>query len=353
MKPCFTQNFNIQCPIPITDYPNILLAHGGGGKLMQQLIEKMIVPTFKNSLPNELHDGAIITIGNTKLAFTTDSFVVKPLFFPGGDIGSLAINGTVNDLAMCGAKPLYLSVGFIIEEGLPMETLWHILKSMEQSAKSANVQLVTGDTKVVDKGKGDGIFINTTGIGIIEHNITISPKNINVGDVILINGDIGRHGIAIMAEREGLSFESKIESDCAPLNDIVIKLLNTGIKIHCMRDLTRGGLASVLNEIAKSANVHINIDETTIPVNENVKGACEILGFEPIYVANEGRFICFVPQSESERALQIMRSHPLGSQSCIIGVVVDSSQNIVTMKSTIGATRIVDMLSGEQLPRIC
>lgn len=346
-------DFNIECPFPIMDYPNILLAHGGGGKLMQQLIEKMIVPSFKNPYIEELHDGAILTIGNIKLAFTTDSFVVRPLFFPGGDIGSLAINGTVNDLAMCGAEPLYLSASFIIEEGLPLQVLGRILKSMEEAAKNASVQIVTGDTKVVDKGKGDGIFINTAGIGVIEHNNIISPKNVKVGDIILINGDIGRHGVAIMAEREGLSFESKIESDCAPLNDIVTKLLNANIEIHCMRDLTRGGLASALNEIAKSAKVHINIDERAIPVCEYVKGACEILGFEPIYIANEGRFICFLPPSQTEQALQIMRSHPLGHQAAIIGTVIDNLQSIVTMKSAIGVNRIVDMLSGEQLPRIC
>lgn len=344
---------NITCPLPVTDYTSILLAHGGGGKLMQQLIEKMIMPSFKNSLLEELHDGAIINIGNTKIAFTTDSFVVKPLFFPGGDIGTLAINGTVNDLAMCGAKPIYLSAAFILEEGLPIETFWLILKSMEKAAKNAGVEIVTGDTKVVDKGKGDGIFINTTGIGIIEHNIAISPRNVKVGDSILINGDIGRHGIAIMAEREGLSFESKIESDCAPLNDIVMELIKKGIEIHCMRDLTRGGLASALNEIAKSSKTHIQIYEEAIPVCEEVKGACEILGFEPIYVANEGRFIAFIPQSQVDSALKIMRSHPLGAQSSVIGKVIDNSQSLVTMKTIIGVTRIVDMLTGEQLPRIC
>ncbi len=348
-----SKSFSGNCPLPITEYQNILLAHGGGGKLMHQLLEKMIIPSFKNQYLEQQHDGAVIEIGNKKIVVTTDSFVVNPLFFPGGNIGTLAVNGTVNDVAMCGAKPLYLSAGFIIEEGLPMETFWKIIKSMEQAAKEACVQFITGDTKVVDKGKGDGIFINTTGIGIIEHDICILPKNVQVGDDIVINGDIGRHGITIMAVREGLSFESNIESDCASLSDLVLRLLDVGIKIHCMRDLTRGGLASALNEIASAAKVHISIDENAILVIEDVRGACEILGIDPLYVACEGRFICFVPPSESEKALKVMRTHPLGVDSSVIGKVTQGQAGRVTMKSKIGATRIVDMISGEQLPRIC
>ncbi|MCS6804988.1 MAG: hydrogenase expression/formation protein HypE [Blastocatellia bacterium] len=341
------------CPIPITEYSTILLAHGGGGKLMHQLIEKMFLPVFANSLLEVRHDSAVITHDGVKLAFTTDSYVVRPLFFPGGDIGSLAVNGTVNDLAMCGARPLYLSVGFILEEGLPMETLWQVVQSMQQATRAAQVQLVTGDTKVVDKGKGDGIFINTAGIGVIEHDLVIAPASVRPGDVVLLNGDIGRHGIAIMAVREGLAFESEIESDSAPLADLVMTLLHAGIEIHCLRDLTRGGLASAVVEIAEAAGIEIALDEAVIPVREDVQGACEILGFDPLYVANEGRFIAFVAARDAERALALMRSHPLGAQASIIGRVTQHASGRVTMRSKIGASRIVDMLSGEQLPRIC
>ncbi len=346
-------NAGFSCPIPIEQYPHVLLAHGGGGTLMHQLIEKMFVPSFKNSLLESRHDGAVCNLNGVKLAFTTDSYVVRPLFFPGGDIGTLAINGTVNDLAMCGARPLYLSAGFILEEGLSMETLWRIVQSLQRAAENANVQLVTGDTKVVDKGKGDGIFINTAGIGIIEHPLDISPARVKPEDVVLVNGDLGRHGIAIMAVREGLAFESTIESDCAPLADLVMKLLASGIEIHCLRDLTRGGLASALNEIAEASQLQINIDESAIPVREEVQGACEILGFDPLYVANEGRFVAFVAPAEAARALAVMRDHPLGAEAQIIGSVIDNAAGLVTMRSRIGANRIVDMLSGEQLPRIC
>lgn len=341
-------NFASTCPIPISDYPNVLLAHGSGGKLMHNLIEKMILPTFQNSFLETRHDAANFQVGNSKLAFTTDSYVVNPLFFPGGNIGTLAINGTVNDLAMCGAKPLFLSTGFILEEGLPMNTLWQIVQSMQITAQESHIQIVTGDTKVVDKGKGDGIFISTTGLGVIEHNLTISPASIQVGDAILLNGDIGRHGMAIMAVREGLSFESKIESDCAPLARDVLALIDAGIEVHCLRDLTRGGLASGLVEIATSAGVHIHIDETSIPIIEPVRGACEILGLDPLYVANEGRFIAFVPASQAEQAIAVM-----GENAQLIGTVKDNASTFVTMRSTIGANRIVDMLSGSQLPRIC
>ena len=350
-KPTF--DLGLSCPIPINDYPNVLLAHGGGGMLMHQLIEKMFVPAFKNNLPVTKHDGAVLDFNGTKLAFTTDSYVVRPLFFPGGDIGTLAINGTVNDLAMCGARPLYLSAGFILEEGLPMETLWRVVQSMQQAAAAARVQLVTGDTKVVDKGKGDGMFINTAGVGMIEHHLTIAPASVQPHDVILLNGDLGRHGMAIMAVREGLEFESAIASDCAPLAELVLKLLEAGIEIHCLRDLTRGGLASALNEIAEVARWQINIEERAIPLREDVQGACEILGFDPLYVANEGRFIAMVAPADAERALAILRAHALGAEAAIIGKVLEDTNGLVTMKSKIGVNRIVDMLSGEQLPRIC
>jgi hydrogenase expression/formation protein HypE len=343
--------FTLSCPIPISQYPQILLAHGGGGKLMHQLIEKIFGAAFANEYLNERHDGAALTLNGAKLAFTTDSYVVRPLFFPGGDIGKLAVYGTVNDLAMCGARPLFLSAGFILEEGLPMETLWKIVQSMRAAAQRAHVQIVTGDTKVVDKGKGDGVFINTAGIGIIEHDLAISPKSVRPGDLILLNGDVGRHGIAIMAVREGLSFESTIESDCAPLAEVVLKLIEAGIELHCLRDLTRGGLASALNEIAQTAQVHITIDESAVPVREDVQGACEILGLDPLYVANEGRFIAFVAPQDAERALEILRT--FSSEATLIGQVLAEPKGLVTLTSRIGAQRILDMLSGEQLPRIC
>lgn len=345
------QEFNLNCPIPIQQYPQILLAHGGGGKLMRQLIEKMFLPVFNSG--NSPHDSATLNLPTANIAFTTDSYVINPLFFPGGDIGSLAIHGTVNDLAMSGARPLYLSAGFILEEGLPIETLWQIINSMKQAAEKAGVKIVTGDTKVVDKGKGDGIFINTAGVGIIEHNQIIAPQSVKPGDMLIVNGDIGRHGIAIMAVREGLEFETTIESDSAPVADLVLNLLEAGIEIHCLRDLTRGGLASALNEIAGDAKVNISIKESAIPVREDVRGACEILGFDPLYVANEGRFVAFVPAEEAEETLHLMRAHPLGINAQIIGTVIGTGNGTVTMQSIVGAGRIVDMLAGEQLPRIC
>ncbi|HBY99682.1 MAG TPA: hydrogenase expression/formation protein HypE [candidate division Zixibacteria bacterium] len=344
---------DFSCPLPINNYPQILLAHGGGGKLMHELIEKIFMTSFANPALETRHDSAVLNLGNSRIAFTTDSYVVHPIFFPGGDIGTLAINGTVNDLAMSGARPLYLSAGFIIEEGLPTETLWRVAQSMRHAADAAGVSLVTGDTKVVDRGKGDGLFINTAGIGIVEHNLTIAPSSVALGDLIIINGDVGRHGIAIMAAREGLAFESEIESDCAPLNGIVLKLINSGLRVHCLRDLTRGGLATTLVEIAEASHLHINIDERAIPVREDVQGACEIMGFDPIYVANEGRFIAFVPEAEAKKVLDILVSDFQGMGSCVIGRVGGGAPGLVTMKSKIGVNRIVDMLSGEQLPRIC
>jgi hydrogenase expression/formation protein HypE len=343
----------LTCPFPIQQYPHVLLAHGGGGRLMQQLIEKMFTQAFGPKPVSGLLDSTVLNLPSKKIAFTTDSFVVRPLFFPGGDIGTLAVNGTVNDLAMSGAKPLYLSLGFIIEEGLRMEDLWRIVHSIKKAADAAGVKIVTGDTKVVDKGKGDGIYINTSGIGIIEHHLSIVPANIQAGDVILINGDVGRHGMAIMATRENLEFETTIESDCAPLNDIVSHLIHAGINTHCMRDLTRGGLASALNEIAQDASKAIQIDESSVPVNEQVASACTIMGFDPLYVPNEGRFIAFVPESQSSRALKILQDHPQGQGACRIGEVLTENKPLVSVKSFIGANRILDMISGEQLPRIC
>jgi len=345
---------NLSCPLPINDYDVITMAHGGGGKIMNNLIEKMFMHYFENDLINEKHDGAVFNFEGHKFAFTTDSYVVNPLFFPGGNIGELAVYGTVNDLSMCGAKPLYLSIGLIIEEGFQVKELEKIIYSIKQACELCGVKVITGDTKVVEKNKGDGIFINTAGIGIVKNDINISPSFVKTGDIILLSGDIGRHGIAIMASRENLEFETTIKSDCAPLNKIVQKLIEEKIEIHCLRDLTRGGLSSALNEIASQAKVEIEIEENSIEVLEEVKGVCEILGFDPLYVANEGRFIAFVKKEDAERALNIMHSDEVSNNATIIGELKSKRQNgLVTIKSIIGATRIFDMLSGEQLPRIC
>ncbi len=347
------KEFQLQCPAPVNGAEHIQLAHGGGGRRMHELLEDLLLPSFGNDLLLERHDGATLQIAGAKLAFTTDSYVVRPLFFPGGDIGTLAINGTVNDLAMCGAQPLYLSSALILEEGLPMETLRRVVESMRVSAQAANVQLVTGDTKVVDRGKGDGIFINTAGIGVVKHAVSISPKHVRAGDAILLSGDIGRHGIAIMATREGLSFESEIESDCAPLWEPVKALLDAGIEIHCLRDLTRGGLSSGLIEIAEASRTRAGIEESQVPVLEQVCGACEILGLDPLYLANEGRFVAFIAPQDADRALSILRSCAVSSEAVRIGTMLDGPEGMVTMKTQLGTERVIDMLSGEQLPRIC
>jgi hydrogenase expression/formation protein HypE len=375
-----TPDFSASCPIPISQYPHVLMAHGGGGKLMHRLLEDVFGKAFSNPILDTRHDSAQFTIpvaqasrlcdlaetasgssqkhtGGTlvplKLAMTTDSYVVRPIFFPGGDIGSMAIHGTVNDLAMSGARPLYLSCGFIIEEGLPMETLWRVVCSMRDAAKKCGVQIVTGDTKVVDKGKGDGLFINTTGIGVIEHEQKIAPQNVQPGDAVVVSGDLGRHGMAIMAVREGLQFESMIESDSEAVHEAVLALIKAGIEIHCLRDLTRGGLASALNEIAEAAGVKIAIEQKSIPVREDVHAACEMLGLDPLHVANEGRFVAFVSAKDSERTLEILRRHDVSAGAAFIGRVAEKTAPLVTVKSALGVSRILDMPSGEQLPRIC
>jgi len=344
----------LSCPLPIADYDTVTMAHGGGGKMMNNLIEKMFMHYLSNTMINEKHDGAVFTAEGHKFAFTTDSYVVNPVFFPGGNIGELAVYGTVNDLSMCGAKPIYLSLGLILEEGFLIKDLEKIIISIKNACEKSGVKIITGDTKVVDKGKGDGIFINTAGIGIVRDDINISPSQVKEGDVILLSGDIGRHGIAIMTTRENLDFESGIKSDCAPLNNIVQKLIDEKIEIHCLRDLTRGGLGSALNEIASQAKIEIEIEEKSIGVIEEVRGVCEILGFDPIYVANEGRFIAFVKKEDAEKALKILKSEENGEFASIIGEVKSKNKNgIVILKSLMGAGRILDMLSGEQLPRIC
>jgi hydrogenase expression/formation protein HypE len=341
------------CPLPISDHKEIVLAHGSGGKMTHRLIEKMILPAFGNPLLEPLHDGAIFSIGSTKLAFSTDSYVVKPIFFPGGDIGKLAVHGTVNDLAMCGARPLYLSAAFIVEEGFLMQDFWHVVQSMREAADAAGVSLVTGDTKVVDRGKGDQIFINTSGIGLVEEGVDIRPNRARVGDKIIVSGEIATHGIAIMSVREGLEFETEIASDTAPLNGLVDAIFQATKNIHVLRDPTRGGVTSALTEIAESAHVGIRLDQHALPISQEVQGACEILGLDPLYVANEGKLLAVVAKDDAENVLSAMRRHPLGEKAAIIGEVVEAHPGMVTMKTHIGGTRVVDMLSGEQLPRIC
>lgn len=342
------------CPIPISEYPSVTLAHGGGGRLTQMLIERMFLPAFANPALQQLHDGAALDVGGARVAISTDSFVISPLFFPGGDIGSLAVHGTVNDLAMCGARPLALTAALILEEGLPMEQLWQVVRSMQLASQAVGVSVITGDTKVVDRGKGDGVFINTTGIGLIPAGVQVAPTRARPGDVVLISGQVAVHGIAIMSVREGLEFETALESDSAPLHAIVASVLDAaGDAVHVLRDPTRGGVASALNEIAAAARVGIRLEENRIPIQDEVRGACEILGLDPLYVANEGKFLAIVAREAADAALAAMRSHPLGREAAIIGEVTGEHAGKVVLRSRIGGTRVVDMLSGEQLPRIC
>ena len=318
---------------------------------MHELLEKMFFSAFGPAPAEGRHDAAVLSFPAGRLAFTTDSYVVRPIFFPGGDIGSMAVHGTVNDLAMSGARPLWLSAAFLLEEGLPMETLWRVVCSMRDAAGRCGVRIVTGDTKVVDKGKGDGLFLNTAGIGVIEHSLCIAPGSVRTGDAVLVSGDLGRHGMAIMSVREGLEFQGKIESDSAPVSDLVQKLLAAGVEIHCLRDLTRGGLASALNGIAEGAGRRIMIDENSVPVREDVHAACELLGLDPLQVACEGRFVAFVPAKDAGPALALMQQHEAGAGR--IGAVESGHPPLVVLTSAIGANRILDMASGEQLPRIC
>lgn len=341
------------CPLPLSDYPSVLLAHGGGGRLSQQLVRNLFLPLFTNEFLEPLHDGATVAVDGARLAFSTDSYVVSPIFFPGGTIGELAVNGTVNDLSMCGAVPLYLSAGFILEEGLAMEELWRVVVSMQTAARRAGVLLVTGDTKVVDRGKGDGIFITTSGIGRIPPGIDIRPRRAAPGDRIILSGGIADHGIAVLSVREGLTFETELRSDTAPLNGLVADMLAACPDIHVLRDPTRGGVASALNEIAGEAGVGIRLNEEGIPVGDEVRGACEMLGLDPLYVANEGKLIAFVPPDHAGRVLTVMRGHEYGAHASMIGEVVADHPGVVTMRTIIGGTRVVDMIAGEQLPRIC
>ena len=341
-----------ECPLPGPEADCIQLAHGGGGRAMARLLESLILPMFDDPELDRRHDGAVFEVAGP-LAFTTDSYVVRPLEFPGGDIGSLAVNGTVNDLAMCGAEPRYLSVGLILEEGLPLAVLRRVLVSMRDAARAAGVRLVTGDTKVVDRGKADELFINTSGVGRVLAPAEVGPARVVPGDMVILSGDIGRHGMAVMAVRENFGFESTIESDCAALAAPVAALFAAGVTVHCLRDLTRGGLASALVEIAEAAAVHIEIEESRIPVRADVGAACELLGLDPLHVANEGRFIAVVPARDAELALRVLRARHITAGAVAVGVVRPAPAGQVFCRGELGVSRVIDMLSGEQLPRIC
>ncbi len=343
------------CPIPKSRYPEITMGHGAGGQLMEDLIHRIIVPTFDNDILAALEDQATLSLpqSDSRLAFTTDSYVVQPLFFPGGDIGKLAVHGTVNDLAVGGARPLALSAGLILEEGLPIETLERVLRSMGEACRDADVRLVTGDTKVVERGKGDQIFINTSGVGLVAKDRTLSIASVRSGDKLIVSGTLGDHGIAILSVREGLEFETTIESDSAPLSGLTEKVLATGAPVRVMRDLTRGGLSSVLHELARSSQVGLVLEESAIPLKREVRAACEILGLDPLYVANEGKLVAAVPAESAEDVLDAMRQHPLGADAAIVGEAVADHPTMVLMRSAVGGERVVTMISGEQLPRIC
>ncbi len=343
----------LSCPAPLPKKETVVLGHGSGGRLSAELMRSIFLPAFDNPVLARLDDQAIVSVNGTRLAITTDSFVVKPLFFPGGDIGSLAVHGTVNDLAMGGAQPLFLSAAFIIEEGLSIDTLRRIADSLQSAARKAGVQIVTGDTKVVERGCGDELFINTTGIGLVPEDLELSADRACPGDKVLLSGSIGEHGIAILAQREGLEFECPVESDSAALHGLVADMLAVSREIRCMRDPTRGGVSSTLNEIAAQSRVAIRLEESAIPIREEVVGACEMLGLDPLYVANEGKLIAIVAPEAAEAVLGAMRRNPLGKDSQIIGTVLDSPPGIVTMRTALGTSRMVDMLAGDQLPRIC
>jgi len=344
----------LACPAPLR-HATVQLAHGGGGRLTRELVERIFLPAFGSSAGAERHDCAVLEPPAGRIAFSTDSYVVTPLFFPGGDIGKLAVYGTVNDLAMSGAVPRWIAASFVLEEGFSIAELEKVARSMAEAAKSSGVEVVTGDTKVVDRGRGHGVYVTTAGIGVVPPGVEIGPANIRAGDALIVSGDLGRHGVAVLSVREGLEFEGEIASDCAPLSGLVCSLLEAGIELHCLRDLTRGGLASALNELALDAGLELVIDEAAVPVGDAVRGACELLGLDPLYVANEGRLVAFVRQAEAPRAQAVMRARAEGARAAVIGRVERQgvSRGRVTARTPAGPTRLLELLSGEQLPRIC
>ena len=343
----------LSCPVPIASTESVLLGHGSGGRMSGDLLRNILLPALQNPVLERLDDQAVVEVGGSRIAFTTDSFVVKPLFFPGGDIGTLAVNGTVNDLAMGGAEPLFLSLALILEEGFPLDTLRQVMESIRVTAAIARVVVVTGDTKVVEKGSGDGLFVNTSGIGLVPPGVGLSADQARPGDCVLLSGTIGDHGITILSQREGLEFESAIASDTAALHTLVADMLRASPKIRCLRDPTRGGLSSSLNEIAARSRVGIELEESAIPIRDEVQGACEMLGLDPLYVANEGKLVAIVDPGAADAILEAMQRHPLGRDARLIGRVTDSHTEMVTMRTRLGTSRIVDLLSGDQLPRIC
>lgn len=345
---------NWSCPLPLADYPTIVMGHGGGGKLGNELVEHLFLPAFRNPALENLGDAAVLETASARLALSTDSFVVQPLFFPGGSIGDLAVNGTVNDLAVSGADPKFLSASFILEEGFSLAQLAAIVDAMAKAAATAHVQIVTGDTKVVERGHGDGCYITTAGVGVLRSGIEVGPKLAKNGDAVIVSGTIGDHGMAVMSVREGLEFESPIRSDCAALNGMIADVLDAaGVAVHAMRDPTRGGLASTLNEIASSSGVGIVIDEARVPVRLEVQSACELLGLDPVYVANEGKAVFFVAPDAADRVLAVLHAHPLGKDAARIGHVTADHKRMLIARTAMGANRVIPTMIGEQLPRIC
>jgi len=341
------------CPAPLSRYEHVLLGHGSGGRLSAELLRQIFLPAFSSPVLAALEDQATVALPAGRVAITTDSFVVRPLFFPGGDIGKLAVNGSVNDLAVGGARPLFLAAAFILEEGLPVADLQRVVDSMRRACDEAEVSLVTGDTKVVDRGKGDGIFITTTAVGVVPDGRALSIAAARPGDRILVSGTLGDHGVAILSVREGIEFETPLQSDCAPLTGLAAAVLGASDRVRCMRDPTRGGLSSALNELAEASRVGVELDEAAVPLRPEVRSACEMLGLDPLYVACEGRLVAAVPADDAARVLQAMRAHPLGREAAIVGRVVADHPGLVTVRSLVGGERVLPLLSGEQLPRIC